>query len=109
MLEAKELDINGLTSEQWKVEHKKGNTYLSEKNNGQSDIDFIIQCLNEIDCHTNELNFDEEEVRELFKNKDWEGLYNITNQAEQNKEMLEVALNDYLGFIEAKEKNKYIY
>lgn len=97
-----------LTREQISEGLKKGNIFDSQKNKDETDHDFLVRLLDDIEGLTNGFSFDDVEVKVSLENKDWEGLRNLILEASHNQDTLNITINDYYEFIDAKEKNKII-
>mgnify|MGYP000387558040 CR=1 FL=1 len=101
-------NIQEMTREDWDREIKNNNVFSSQKNKDESDHDFLVRLLEEIEGLTNGFSFDDVEVKVLLENKDWEGLRKLILEASHNQDSLNITINDYYDFIDAKEKNKII-
>ena len=97
-----------MTREDWGREIKNNNVFHSDKHKDESELEYLTRLISDIDCFYSLNNADSEKAKELFEAEKWDELYEQIREASDFVEELEVKINDYHGFLKAKQEGKII-
>ena len=97
-----------MTREDWGREIKNNNVFHSDKHKDESELEYLTRLISDIDCFYSLNNADSEKAKELFEAEKWDELYEQIREASDFVEELEVKINDYFGFLKAKQEGKII-
>jgi hypothetical protein len=97
-----------MTREDWDREIKNNNVFDSDKHKDESEVEYLQRLISDIDCFYSLNNADSEKAKELFEAEKWDELYEQIREASDFVEELEVKINDYHGFLKAKQEGKII-
>ena len=97
-----------MTREDWSREIKNNNVFHSDKHKDESELEYLTRLISDIDCFYSLNNADSEKAKELFEAEKWDELYEQIREASDFVEELEVKINDYHGFLKAKQEGKII-